>query len=76
MNSLVAQTQPPLLDLQNICVMRGGVSRGAKMALHDLSLRVETEEHVAVLGPNGCGKSTLIKTVTRECYPMVREGRA
>jgi len=74
MNSLVAQTRPPLLDLQNICVMRGGVSRGAKMALHDLSLRVETEEHVAVLGPNGCGKSTLIKTVTRECYPMVREG--
>jgi iron complex transport system ATP-binding protein len=29
---------------------------------------------VAVLGPNGCGKSTLIKTITRECYPMVRRG--
>jgi len=23
--------------------------------------------------PNGCGKSTLIKTLTRECYPRVRE---
>jgi iron complex transport system ATP-binding protein len=74
MNSSVAQSRPPLLDLRNVTVMRGGVSRGAKMALHDLSLRVDTDEHVAVLGPNGCGKSTLIKTITRECYPIVREG--
>jgi iron complex transport system ATP-binding protein len=29
---------------------------------------------VCILGPNGCGKSTLIKTVTRECYPLAREG--
>jgi len=48
--------------------------RGEKIVLDDFSLRVHVDEHVAVLGPNGCGKSTLIKTITRECYPMVREG--
>ena len=52
----------------------GGAVNGRKIALDDFSLRIHANEHVAVLGPNGCGKSTLIKTITRECYPMVREG--
>jgi iron complex transport system ATP-binding protein len=37
-------------------------------------LRIEAGERVCILGPNGCGKSTLIKTITRECYPLAREG--
>ncbi len=59
---------PPLLDFHNLRVMRG-----EKIALDDFSLRIGADEHVAILGPNGCGKSTLIKTITRECYPVVRE---
>src|SRR5579862_4675312 len=47
--------------------------RGDAVVLDDFNLRVQTDEHVAVLGPNGCGKSTLIKTITRECYPVVRK---
>lgn len=58
---------PPLFDFRNLRVMRG-----TKVALDDFSLRVGADEHVAILGPNGCGKSTLIKTITRECYPLVR----
>jgi iron complex transport system ATP-binding protein len=59
----------PLIDMRNIAVMRG-----RKIALDDFSLRVEQDEHLAILGPNGCGKSTLIKAITRECYPIHREG--
>ena len=59
----------PLLDFQNIQVMRG-----QKIALNDFSLRIDADEHVAILGPNGCGKSTLIKTITRECYPLALDG--
>jgi iron complex transport system ATP-binding protein len=47
------------------------VARGDAVALHDINLTIRMGEHVAVLGPNGCGKSTLIKTITCECYPMV-----
>jgi len=42
--------------------------------LHGINLRVEAGEQIAVLGPNGCGKSTLIKTMTCECYPLAQEG--
>jgi len=58
-----------MLDLRRV-----SVSRGAKTVLHDLTLRIAAGEHVAILGPNGCGKSTLIKTITRECYPLARRG--
>jgi iron complex transport system ATP-binding protein len=56
-----------LLELRNIQVMLG-----AKTVLDNFSLRIERGEPVAILGPNGCGKSTLIKTITRECYPVAR----
>ena len=58
-------SRPALLDFRNLRVMRGH-----KAALDDFSLHVGADEHVAILGPNGCGKSTLIKTITRECYPV------
>src|ERR1022692_294638 len=63
----VPSPEPPLLDFRNISVMRGTTA-----VLHDITLRIQAGEHAAILGPNGCGKSTLIKTITRECYPLAR----
>ena len=50
------------------------VARGDAVVLHDVNLTIRTGDHVAILGPNGCGKSTLIKTITCECYPVVAPG--
>lgn len=58
-----------LIDFRNVSVMRG-----EQLILDELTLRIEASEHVAVLGPNGCGKSTLVKTITRDLYPLQREG--
>jgi iron complex transport system ATP-binding protein len=58
---------PPFLHLAHV-----NVARGDNVVLHDINLAVNTGEHIAILGPNGCGKSTLIRTITCECYPIVQ----
>jgi len=50
--------------------------RGDCAALREVNLEIAAGEHVCILGPNGCGKSTLIKTITRECYPLAGDGCA
>jgi iron complex transport system ATP-binding protein len=55
----------PFIEYRNV-----RVRRGETIALDGLSLSIAEGEHVAILGPNGCGKSTLVKTITRECYPL------
>ena len=50
-----------------------GTKLGTTLALDRLDLVIQSGEHVAILGPNGCGKSTLIKTITRECYPLSQD---
>jgi len=59
---------PPLIEFERITVMRGRT-----VAVDDVSLKIGAGEHMAILGPNGCGKSTLIKAITRECYPVYQE---
>ncbi|HEY1985098.1 MAG TPA: ATP-binding cassette domain-containing protein [Terracidiphilus sp.] len=54
------------LDLEHV-----NVARGDRVVLHDVNLRIRAGEHVAILGPNGCGKSTLIFTITCQIYPIV-----
>src|SRR5450631_4592749 len=57
------------MDLKNV-----NVARGDRVVLHDVNLSIRAGEHVAILGPNGCGKSTLILAITCQIYPIVMPG--
>ena len=71
-------TTPPddLSPLPLIELDRASVVRGDHRVLHDLSLRIVAGQHTAILGPNGCGKSSFVKLISRELYPLAREGES
>jgi len=54
--NIIRQSGRDVLEVENI-----SKSYGDKRVLKDVSLRVRRGERVAVIGPNGIGKSTLLK---------------
>ena len=58
---------PPLIELENVTVRRD-----ERIALDGVTISIAQGEHIAILGPNGCGKSTLIKLISRDLYPVLK----
>ena len=56
-----------LIELNHATVIRDGAP-----ALVDISLQIELGQHTAILGPNGCGKSTFVQLIHRTLYPIAR----
>jgi iron complex transport system ATP-binding protein len=71
MFSIICSTmaEPPLIDIHNATIWRG-----TTRVFDELTLSIAQHERVAILGPNGCGKTTLLKTINRELYPVVADG--
>lgn len=61
----VTTPEHPFLHMRNV-----SVAPGDTVVLHDINLTIHAGEHLAILGPNGCGKSTLIRTMNCELYPV------
>jgi iron complex transport system ATP-binding protein len=59
---------PPLLEFANVTVIKG-----EKKVLDSLTVTIREGENVAILGPNGARKSSFIKAVTREYYPVIKD---
>ena len=59
---------PPLLELKNVASFYGSVQ-----ALKSVSLRVEQGEVVTLLGANGAGKSTTLRTISGLLRPASGE---
>ncbi len=53
-----------MIEIKNISKRFGKLT-----ALHDLDLQLAQGECIALIGPNGCGKTTLIKSILRMVIP-------
>ncbi|HEV7370010.1 ABC-F family ATP-binding cassette domain-containing protein [Arenibaculum sp.] len=56
---------PPLIQLE-----RAEAGYGGKPVLRDLSLRIDQDDRIALLGANGNGKSTLVKLLSGRLAPL------
>ncbi len=53
-----------ILEFRHVCFRRG-----SRLLLDRLSFGIETQEMVALLGPNGVGKTTMLKLISRMLQP-------
>lgn len=54
-----------MIELKNVCY-----AYGKEVALRYINLSIQKGESVIIQGPNGCGKSTLIKLLNGIIFPM------
>ena len=59
-----ARRAAPILEVSHL-----RIERGRKVILQDISWRVERGQHWAILGPNGCGKTSLLRALTAYLTP-------
>ena len=59
-----AATTTPAVTVENLSkVFKAGLGKKAFVAVHDLSLQVQSGEVYGLIGPNGSGKSTTMKAI-------------
>ncbi|MGE5858300.1 MAG: cell division ATP-binding protein FtsE [Solirubrobacterales bacterium] len=63
------RSRPPIVEMRRVTK----VYPGGHLGLEHVSLRVDRGEFVFLVGPTGCGKTTLIKTLIRELQPTEGE---
>jgi cell division transport system ATP-binding protein len=63
------RARPPIVEMRRVTK----VYPGGHVGLENVSLRVDRGEFVFLVGPTGCGKTTLIKTLIRELEPTEGE---
>jgi len=61
---MAARRRPPILEVSHL-----RIERGRTVILRDVSWRVDRGQHWAILGPNGCGKTSLLKALTAYLTP-------
>ena len=44
-------------------IVNGSITLGNKTILEEINFEVKNQEHIAIVGRNGCGKTTLLRAI-------------
>ena len=69
---MMITARKPIVSLHGL---RFGYVRSAAPVLHDLDLTISAGALTAILGPNGCGKTTLLQILLGRLQPLAGEVR-
>jgi ATP-binding cassette subfamily F protein uup len=58
-----------VFEAEHLDMSFGGAAGGAAALIRDFSVRIQRGDRIGIIGPNGCGKSTLIKLLVGELEP-------
>lgn len=62
----------PVISKAAITASRLNLSAGSKVLLTQAAFTVQTGQPTAIVGPNGCGKTTLIRAILSGTHPQIR----
>ncbi|CAI2175356.1 15694_t:CDS:10 [Funneliformis geosporum] len=65
----VEKLPPPVLQFDQVSFSYSGSTKSKDLLYEDLDLAVDMDSRVALVGPNGVGKSTLLKLMMGELQP-------
>ena len=54
-------------------IINGAVSYDGNMVLENIDFEINDREKIAVIGRNGCGKTTLLKAIMRKDLVLLRK---
>ena len=56
----------------NYKIINGAISYGAETILEEINFEIKEKDKIAIVGKNGCGKTTLLKSIVNN--EMLEEG--